>query len=793
MAGQKILQLTMAAILFFSVKVAYGQSYYYFQDSPSSEYYDYSWMDVTAPSILDRAGAESRRFPVASDMEPQQGFNCLRLTWTSNTGGNWYAIAAGLNWTAKDISNTDTLVFYVRSEVLFDNLLLPTVFMEDVTNKKSDLHLISDWAEDLQAGIWTAIRIPMRVFFEANDGTDWTQIKTIGFSQSGDDGGEHTLYIDDMRVVKGSTMGVPAGIPAGVRVKGYDKHIEIQWDKNPESDIRGYQVERLTSTESIFKVLAITSIDENYYLDWTGDLAQQDSVYYRVKAINAANESSIPSDTVASKTRTFSDEELLDMVQEYTFRYFWDFGHEVSGLTRERSTSATTVTSGGSGFGMMAIIVGIERGFITREEGAARILTMLEFLEDADRFHGAWPHWLNGETGAVIPFSTKDNGGDLVETSYVAEGLLIARQYFTADNETEKNIITLSTSLWESIEWDWYRRSGSASLYWHWSPDYNWDMNMKITGWNEAAITYLLAIAAPVYGVPATLWETGWAGGSVYLNPRTYYDYQLWVGNGYGGPLFFAHYSFLGFNPNNIADEYANYFDHNRNHSLIQQAYCAANPYGFTGYSADCWGLTASDDPDGYAAHAPYTSNDNGTISPTAALSSFPYTPDESMRALKHFYRNKGEKIWGWMGFKDAFNESRNWYADTYLAIDQGPIIGMIENYRTGLLWDLFMANPEIGTMLDAIGFKASPNQVETENVKDRLLLFPNPANEIIHLNTSESGSFSITTISGNVLFHGNIEDAGITEIPVQQLKTGIYLLSIRTSRGNSTAKFIKN
>ena len=410
---------------------------------------------------------------------------------------------------------------------------------------------------------------------------------------------------------------------------------------------------------------------------------------------------SVPSDTVEAATRVFSDDELLDMVQQYTFRYFWDFADPASGMARERNTSGNTVTSGGSGFGIMAMLVGIERGFITRDQGIARMQKILTFLENADRFHGAWSHWIDGNTGHVIPFSQQDNGGDLVETGFLVQGLLAARNYFNHDTPAEQGIAQKITDLWEAVEWDWYRQNNSNVLYWHWSPDNNWAINMQIRGWNEAAIIYILAIASPTHGVPASLWQTGWAGNSNYVNGKTFYGYKLDVGWDKGGPLFFAHYSFLGFDPRHKKDAYANYFINNRNHTLINRAYCIDNPQNFTGYSENCWGLTASDDPDGYMAHEPVSGRDNGTITPTASLSSMPYTPEESINALKYLYRNLGKKIWGPMGFYDAFNQKRNWYTTSYLAIDQGPIIDMIENYRSQLLWNNFMANTEIQQALD--------------------------------------------------------------------------------------------
>lgn len=704
-----------------------AQTYYYFQDAGDNEAYAFSWMELISPSELERKGTDNRKFPVETTIIPHQGLNCLRLHWTSNPGGNWFAIAAGEDWTAKDISDTDTLVFFLRSEVLLAKENLPYVFMEDVTNLKSTFHAISGWTNDLQAGAWTVVKIPMQHFFDAGDALDWTQVKTIGFAQNTADETEHTMFIDDMRVVKGNTTAPAASPPTGVVATGYENHVEVKWNSNPEPDLAGYRVERLVNGDEPYKTIAVADTFPRIYIDWTGDEGSGFSAEYRVRAINAANEPSEPSESAHATTSVFTDDQLLNMVQEYTFRYFWDFGHPVSGLARERNTSGDVVTTGGTGFGLMAIPVGIERQFITREEGASRILKMLNFLENADRFHGAWSHWMNGVTGEAISFSTYDNGGDIVETAFLAQGLLTVRQYFTGSGDTEINIVNKATQLWEEIEWDWYRRNDSNVIYWHWSPDYEWQMNMQVTGWNEAAIVYLLAIAAPVHGVPASLWETGWAGTN-YYNPRELFGHKLFVGHGHGGPMFFAHYSFLGFDPNDKADTYANYFDQNRNQALLQQAYSEANIYGYEGYSAESWGITASDDPDGYLAHAPRSDRDNGTISPTAALGSFPYTPEASMLALKHFYRDLGERIWDWMGFNDAFNLTRNWYADSYLAIDQGPIILMIENYRSQLLWNLFMSNPEIDPMLDAIGFNYAPNSVYARTTGNGLKVYPNPS-----------------------------------------------------------------
>jgi hypothetical protein len=329
----------------------------------------------------------------------------------------------------------------------------------------------------------------------------------------------------------------------------------------------------------------------------------------------------------------------------------------------------------------------------------------VRFLNKASAFHGVFPHWLNGETGRIIPFSRKDDGADLVESSFLFQGLLCVRQYFNGSSRTEADLRNIINRLWNDIEWSWFTRGGEEVLYWHWSPNNDWSMNFPLRGYNEALITYVLAASAERYPVTPAVYHRGWAQSNFFKNGKTYYDIKLPLGFDYGGPLFFAHYSFLGLDPRGLKDRYADYWEQNRNHTLINREHSIRNPGKFKGYGPGSWGLTASDNHRGYAAHNP--SEDLGVISPTAALSSFPYTPEYSMQALKHFYFDLGDKIWSEYGFVDAFNETENWYATSHLAIDQGPIIVMIENHRSGLLWKLFMSCPEVQKGLKKLGFES--------------------------------------------------------------------------------------
>lgn len=408
-----------------------------------------------------------------------------------------------------------------------------------------------------------------------------------------------------------------------------------------------------------------------------------------------------------------TDVEIMDLTQQTTFKYFWDFANSSSGAAKERyhpdnpTLNQNVVTSGGTGFGLMSILVGIERGFITRQQGVERFTQILNFLENADRFHGAWSHWIDGGSGDVIPFSTKDNGGDIVETAFLCQGLICVKEYFKNGTTEEKALANKADSLWKGVEWNWYTQNQNV-LYWHWSPNYAFEINLKLTGYNETMIAYVLGAASPNYSIPKEAFHEGWARNGAIKSSEMQYNYPLildHVGSG-TGPLFWAHYSFLGLNPKNLSDQYGSYWNVNVNHSNINYQYCVDNPKNHTDYGANCWGLTASysrnsDGSIGYSAHDP--ENDLGVISPTAAISSIPYTPQKSLAAM-HFFYSKKDKLLGPAGFYDAFSPEYNyWVAKAYLAIDQGPQIVMIENYRSGLLWNLFMQNEDVKHGLDVL------------------------------------------------------------------------------------------
>ncbi len=783
-----------ASIILFSGS-ACAQSTYFFRESTNPGYYDSGLAFSSGNSTLKKGGPTNDKLLLS--YLPESGNYSLDITWKSMPGGDWSAFTVAPGFPAQNISNHDTLAFWAMSPQGLSASLLPTISMEGGPGStKSKKYRLRDFANDLPAGGWVEIKVPLSTFFQDPNQTNilFTQVKAIILGQDTTDAATHTLYIDEVRTFRAeSPISLPQPV-SGLSATGYERHIDLQWSLSTNPLTAGYRIYRSADGGNTWLFRRQIDKSTQWMMDFVGDVAPGTAYQYQIRSVNTQGRTSQASSPVSASTRAMTDDDFLDMVQRASFRYFYDFAHPVSGLTPERNTGTNTVTTGGSGFGLMAIVVGMERGYISRADGLTRLKKIFQFLGNANRFHGAWPHWMDGTTGLVIPFSQRDNGGDLVETAFMVQGMLSVKQYLDPNVPAEDSLRNTINTLWQGVEFDWYRQYIQQYMFWHWSPNYAWQINFQLRGYNETMITYILGMSSPTHGIPGSCYANGWAG-SNYANGGVYYGYPLSVGSFRGGPLFFAHYSFLGFDPRKWKDNYTNYFTHNRNHTLINRAYCIENPKGYAGYGADCWGLTASDNPDGYKAHEPTSAGDDGTLSPTAALSSMPYTPEQSLAALKHFYREHGENLWGPMGFYDAFNLQRNWFARSYLAIDQGPIVAMIENYRTGLFWDLFMQNPEIAPALQGAGF--TPDSVTLAiDARDPLLfqmgVYPNPVESVsvVRIDAQLSDHFTLTLydLQGNKikqLITNYLLTEGKHEISLNTdgLSAGTYMLELHADK----------
>ncbi len=729
-AARRFLRPAIGAIILLGAIAASAVEPYdqhvLFENSLAAGGYAHSETMVVAPSTLEQTDG---RFPITTEhfVSPP---NALRLHWKSAPGGDWQMklSAPDRDWRKFELLG-DTLVFWCFADTEITMANSPRVFLQESGGQGSLSVTLVTGHGRIPAGQWTRVKLR----FDGKDsiyndtGDSLFHLKntaSITFTQGLDDGLEHTLYLDDFMIVDGAlTDTTPPPAPAGVAVRGYERHCDLTWRPSDAADLLDYRIYRSWDGKNF---TAVGSQRGNWtrYEDFTGEPGR--TAFYKVSALDLAGNESPLSEAASATTRKLSDDELLDMVQDGCFRYYWEAGHPNAGLAPEITPGDENLMAvGGNGFGVMALLVATERRFVTRDQGAERMLRIVRFLAKANRFHGAWAHFLDGRTGKVVPYFGKyDDGGDLVETAFMIQGLLAARQYFDRDTPAESEIRATATRLWREVEWDWYRQSPDSDvLYWHWSPDHGFHIHHPLIGWNETMIIYLLAIASPTHPVPASMWHTGWAGqserhvryrqgwsrttdGDHFTNGHTYYGIKLEVGEGNGSDLFFTHFSFMGFDPRDKRDRYTNYFANNRAIALIQQAYSIENPLKFAGYGADCWGRSAGVNSGGGRA---LPRDDNGTINIMASLSSMPYTPAESLAALKHFYRDLGAKTWGIFGFHDGFNETQNWFDEDYMALNQAPIVVMIENYRTGLVWNKFMANPEIKPALDAIGFKPDP------------------------------------------------------------------------------------
>jgi hypothetical protein len=701
-----------------------------FDNSPSGGGYAHSSSYIVPPSTL---AVTDGRFPVSTEhfVSPP---NALRLRWRSGKGGDWQMVLVDRDrdW-RKFERKGNTLAFWCWSDSEITAANSPRVFMQDrEQNGTPALLLVKDDGR-LPAGKWVRIKLSFGkpdTLYNGTADADFSlaHAASVTFTQGLDDGVEHTLYLDDFMVIDDKEVAAPPpAAPTGLTVKAYERHFDLSWQRSASPAVLAYRIYRSEDGKA-FTPVGTQRNTWTRFEDFTGRIGQ--TALYKVSAVDlAGSESPLSAASDAASTHALTDDALLDMVQEGCFRYYWEAGHPQAGMAPEiLPGDENLMAAGGNGFGLMALLVATDRQFVTRDQGAERMLKIIRFLAKADRFHGVWPHFLDGRTGKVIPYFGKyDNGGDLVETAFVMQGLLAARQYFDRDSAAEREIRDTITRLWREVEWDWYRQKPDSDvLYWHWSPDHGFHIHHPLIGWNETMIIYLLAIASPTHPVPASLYHTGWAGqsdrnvqyrhgwsrttdGDHYLNGNTYYGIKLEVGEGNGSDLFFTHFSFMGFDPRGIRDRYTNYFKNNRAIALINRAYCMENPLKFAGYGPACWGRSAGVNAGG---GRPLPRDDNGTINVMASLSSMPYTPEESMAALKHFYRDLGARIWGIYGFHDGFNETQNAFDEDYMALNQAPIVVMIENYRTGLIWRKFMANPEIRPALDRIGFKPDSDPV---------------------------------------------------------------------------------
>ncbi len=769
-----------------------SQEIFFFSEGTNSTYYDQGIVDVgnLGESLFEHTfppGGPQWNDKVPCSTTAYKGSSSLKFNFFSSENGNWKVNIYRNEWATADISGLDSLSFYIYSENEIPKTALPLIGLKankinNTGDSFSKLYQLSDFNKNVPPNQWSRIVFPLNSFMSDSDNSqlDFTAVKSVVFNQSETDNSYREILIDEIAVFK-SIEEVPA--VADFSATGYDSHAELAWTH----PMPGLTYRIFASFDEGLSFDLRTETTDCYFLDFVPENMRNSSIKYRVISTIQGKESA-PKESI-TQLADFTDDELLNMIQDYSFRYFWEGAHQATGMALERSNgNGRTVASGATGMGLMAMIVAHEREFKPQGDIKNRILNILHFLEICDRYHGAWSHWYNAETFSTTPFSEGDDGGDLVETSFVAQALIALKNYFSGTDEKSIQIREKSDELWKSIDWGWYRQYGQNVLYWHWSPNTNFDKNMKVRGWNEALITYIMAAASPTYGIPKQVYTEGWAKNGTILNPRQFYNFDINLADNWGGPLFWLHYTHLGINPHGLSDEYADYWQEHVNTAKIHYQYAVENPLNQTNYSEKCWGLTASDDPYGYTAHKPMI-NDNGTISPTAALATMPYTPEESLKALKYFYRERGSKLFGPYGPYDAFNDNLDWVKKAYIGIDQGPIVVMIENYRTGLLWENVMKDADVKAGLDKLGFQyqttTSANYFKNTG---EINIYPNPATKTVHISTTGFNGtnlleINLFTFGGQQLtIKNNIFAGSDFSFDCSGLQNGIYLVQVKNA-----------
>jgi hypothetical protein len=725
--------LTFPALALLLATAAQGQTEYYrhslFDNSIQRDFYYYSFAQATAPSTLE---GKSSRLPVDSlhFLSPP---NALRIHWQSMPGGGWDAEVHLDNFRNRPPGLSGrTLYFWIYSPTAISAADLPNLMLSQAREGLQVATFpgsftapepLGRFTGELPADTWVQVRVPMSLLHSASVYPFIPeQLQSVVFLQGRADGAEHTLLVDQVHVGDEQTSAAKSLVtPIRLTAKGYERHVVVEWDA-PRAEPAAHYVIYRSQNGGAYLPTGIQVPGVHRFVDWVGRTGATAS--YRVAAADWSNHTSAQSALATASTRAMSDDELLTMLQEAAFHYYWEGADSSSGMAHENMPGDDRiVATGASGFGIMALLAGSIAASLRGNRvstpnddrelpGARRSVPrrVVALHERRDRSHdGRLRHARR----------RRRSRGDRVPDAGAAHCTAVLQGHEPA----ERSLYDRITRLWESVEWDWYRDATQQQdfIYWHWSPKWGFQIHHPLIGFNEVHVVYLLAIASPTHGVPASTYYSGWASqapsaqsyregwsgstdGKDYRNGKSYFGIPLDVGVGTGGPLFFAHYSYIGVDPRQLHDKFtSSYFQNFRNMALINRAYCIANPKHQLGYGANAWGLTASDGPSEYVPHAPDDAHDTGTLTPTGALASFPYTPEESMAAFKHYYRDLGAALWDIYGPRDAYNPGSNWVSPIYMGLNQAPIVAMVENYRTGLLWRTFMSNPEISIMLQKL------------------------------------------------------------------------------------------
>lgn len=675
--------------------------------------HDASTGSARNPSTLTLTGPFDSKLGIVSlPFAPERRAGLLE--WQSAEGGTWNLTIANPAWSRKDLTGYDFLEFSFNAPRAIASERLPAVRLQTVFNAPSATVALGNFLPggiDADSNSWQSVRIPLNAF--NHDGTfPLTEFKSVHFSQAQTDSEPRTLWLERIDVISTNTarrVQRPTA-PANLVVRTGDRSVALHWDAHGHGALRGYHVYR-SAARAPFERLTARPVRSRSFADV--NVANGQTYRYRVTALNEAGESAPSKPTAARPAPFANDDAFLDLLQQTAFDYFWYEANPTNGLVRDRSRAHAHASIAATGFGLTAIGIGIERGWITRAQGRERTLRTLKTFCDMPQGdartgaigHRGWfYHFLEMDTAARSGACELSS----IDTALLLAGCIYAREYFDGRHAAEKEIRAAVEIILDRVDWHWMT-DGADSLTMGWHPERGF-LKHRWTGYNEAMILYVLGLGASRAPLPASQWQT-WTSKYKW---ETHYGQSFVI----FPPLFGHQYSHSWIDFRGIADDYmrergVTYFENSRRATIAQREYAIANPGNFTGYGADVWGLTACDGPGtrgkfSYMARgAPPPERDDGTIAPTAAGGSIAFTPEHSLNALRHFYDQFRTDIWTGYGFRDAFNLEVNWWGPDVLGIDQGPILLMAENHRSEHVWRVFMKAPEIQRGLNRAGFRS--------------------------------------------------------------------------------------
>ncbi len=511
----------------------------------------------------------------------------------------------------------------------------------------------------------------------------------------------------------------------------------------------------------------------------------------------------------ARPAQAITTEALLDTVQHAGVMYFWNEANPANGMVKDRDTGGSVSSIAATGFGLSALCIGVDHGWLDRAAVRSRVLTTLNTFWTGPQgtavngmigYKGLYYHWLDMNTAT----RTWDAELSTIDTALLMAGIIDARHYFTGSDPEEVQIRALADSIYLRCNWE-FMRNFSNGIKMGWKPGGGGFGGFgPWVGYNEAMILYILALGSPTHPIPASQWTT-WT--STY-SWQTRYGYT----NINFPPLFGHQYSHCWVDFRGLQDVFTfskgiTYFENSRRATLAQRAYCIANPSNWVAYSDSLWGLTASDDPFGYAAHgAPPPWSENGTITPTAGISSLPFAPEVVVPLMHNLWDNWRGTLWGPYGFTDAFNPTQSWVGQDVLGIDQGPIVMMIENYRNEAVWRRISQNEWIANGLTRAGFTPVTTDVGDDApiagapAIQLRAVEPTPFRErtVVRFRLAAAGRVRADLIDarGRIVMEvaDGVRAAGEQALPVDgsRLAPGFYHLRLTTGESAVVARLVK-